>query len=314
LLSESGDHGDTYNYGPPDEDIIVSIPRTLSVDVVEAGPVRGRVEIRAIYDWPARVVDGRRAGSVPTEVVTVLELRAGERWVRVGHAWNNQARDHRVRAVFPVDPAVAVTSAECAFAVVTRDNNPEGGPSELPLATYPSRRFVQAGAVTVVHDGLLEYELTSAGLALTLVRSTGMLSRVDLPMRPMPAGPPIDVEGAQVQGPVHAAYAVCVDPSVHPYAMADEVLVPLLTARAPGGGSSSVHHGQPLSLEGAEVSALTRRDGQLEVRVFNPSDEPTTARLAGQRGWIVDLRGRPIAPWETSVDLGPWEIATLRLT
>ena len=65
----------------------------------------------------------------------------------------------------------------------------EGGPNEWGVPTYPSRRFVHAGGLTVTHEGLCEYELvdvdgdakhpdsTAGELAVTLVRSTGWLSR-----------------------------------------------------------------------------------------------------------------------------------------
>jgi hypothetical protein len=50
------------------------------------------------------------------------------------------------------------------------------------------------------------------------------------------------------------------------------------------------------------------------VRLFNPTDRPVTARLAGRRGWRTDLRGRAGDPFEETVALGPWEIATLAVS
>ena len=63
-----------------------------------------------------------------------------------------------------VPPALIAseTLAECAFSTVSR-GHAEGGPHEPALATYPSRRFVSAGGLTVFHDGLLEHELVDAG-------------------------------------------------------------------------------------------------------------------------------------------------------
>jgi hypothetical protein len=69
-----------------------------------------------------------------------------------------------------------------------------------------------------------------------------------------------------------------------------------------------------LAVVGAQVSALYRDGGALHVRVFNPTDEPTTVTVDGHRGWRVDLRGRPVEPFETTVDLAPHQIATLQLT
>ncbi len=327
-LVESGDHGDTYNYCPPDDDRIVDEPSSSSVRVIEAGPVRARIEIASVYEWPAEIdfAAHARVGLAVTHVTSVIELRAGERWVHVTHRWDNHARDHRVRAVMPLPVPAPASVAECAFGTVERGLHAEGGPSERAMATFPSRRFVRAGGLTVVHDGLLEYELvdphgqeldttaTEAGaLALTLLRATGMLSRVDVPYRPVPAGPPIETPAAQLPGPFSVSYAVSVA-DVDAYAMADDVLIPLRTVRAPGGGSGPDDEGSGLDITGAEVSAVRREDADLVVRVFNPSPAAATVRIDGRRGAIVDLRGRVQAPFDGVMVLGPSRIATVRIT
>ena len=66
-------------------------------------------------------------------------------------------------------------------------------------------------------------------------------------------------------------------------------------------------------MSGAQVSAITREAGALHVRLFNPGATATTATVEGRRGWVLDLRGRPVRPFEEHVALGPWEIATLAL-
>ena len=52
-----------------------------------------------------------------------------------------------------------MSEAECAFTTVARGLTAEGRPDELGLPTFPARRFVSAGGLTVVHDGVVEYEL-----------------------------------------------------------------------------------------------------------------------------------------------------------
>ena len=140
-----------------------------------------------------------------------------------------------------------------------------------------------------------------------------MLSRVDLPYRPVSAGPPVPTPGSQLQGAATAVYAVGIDPAIDPYAMADEVLIPLRLARVPGGGPITDERRAGLTVEGAEVSALRRERGALTVRVFNPSPAVSTMRIEGRRGWVEDLRGRPRAAFSGTMDLGPWQIATVRL-
>jgi alpha-mannosidase len=321
-LVDGGDCGDTYNWCPPAEDTVVDRPDAVVVDVVERGPLRARVRITARYRWPAGAEGlDRRSGEVPHEVVTRLELRAGERAVRVETTIDNRSRDHRLRAHFPLPAPAATSRAETAFGVVERGLDAEGGPNEAPLPTHPALRFVQAGGLTVVHDGVAEYELVDMRdgraheLAVTLLRCTGMLSQAPMATRPLPAGPLIRMEGPQLQKRLTRRYAVAVD-DVDPYALADEVLVPLQVVEAaeptPADGDLPAD-GSALTVEGAEVSAVVREGGALTVRVVNPGDEPTTVTIEGRRGWLVDLRGRPVEPFEGSFSLRPWGVATAAL-
>ncbi|MEO7837343.1 MAG: glycoside hydrolase family 38 C-terminal domain-containing protein [Acidimicrobiales bacterium] len=318
-LVDSGDHGDTYNWSPPDRDTIVDAPVAVSVEVGERGPLRARLCVRRTFLWPEAIDDPRRVrtGERPVLVTTELELRAGERLVRVHTTFDNTCRDHRLRAHFPLPEPAASSRAECAFAIVERGLSAEGGPTEVGVPTFPSRRFVQAGGLTVVHEGLLEYELVDVEnnrahtLALTLLRATGMLSRVEMATRPLPAGPSHRLRGPQMLGPVEARYAVQIG-DADPYALVDDVFVPLEVVTADGGGHRP-GQGSTLEVIGAEVSSLRREGGGLELRVFNPTDHEVTLHIAGAPpGWLVDLRGRPIVAFDGSFDLGPWALATAR--
>jgi hypothetical protein len=312
-LVDDGDDGDTYNYSPPQHDVVVDRPVDVEVTVVESGPVRGRLRVTRRFVWPERVVDGARVGERTVSVVTVVELRAGEDVVCVETALDNTSRDHRLRSWFPLPAPADTSQAECAFAVVERGLTAEGGPHEYGLPTFPSRRFVSAGGLTLVHEGLLEYELVDGGraLALTLLRCTGKLSGTDMAYRPWPAGPPFPAEGAQMPGPQVLRYAVHTG-DADPYALVDDVFLPLEVVSAPGGGDRPPS-GMALQVHGAEVSAVVRRGGALEVRVFNPSDRDTVVTIDDRTGWLVDLRGRPGEPFDGSFPLPPWAIATARL-
>ncbi len=314
-LVDQGDQGDTYTYCAPPLDHLVDEPTEVDVDVLEAGPVRAALAVRRSYDWPEGVDDatGARVGRRRTTVTTRLEVCAGERFVRVTTSFENRSRDHRLRAWFPLPTTATTSRAECAFAVVERGLEAEGGPSEPALPTFPSRRFVSAGGLTVAHEGLLEYEVVDGGraLALTLLRATGVISRGPMPARPEPAGPPLPVAGAQMLGPVVVRYAVQVGDG-DPYALVDDAFLPLTAVTAPGGGRLPPS-GSALVVDGAEVSAVTRGRGGLELRVFNPTPTPTAVRLEGRSGWLVDLRGRPVAPFSDAFELGPWRIASARL-
>jgi alpha-mannosidase len=333
-LVDGGDGGDTYNHSPPADDVLVERPASVEVAALEDGPVRARTRIDAVYAWPAAAVGDLRSCTRRSDervrclVRTVVEVRAGEQFVRVSHEIHNHARDHRLRAHFPLPARAEGSDAECAFAVVRRGLAAEGGPHEYPLPTFPSRRFVDASDGTVglalLHDGLLEYELLDGGreLALTLLRATGYLSRLEPALRPNPAGPPQALEGPQLQGVQRADYAVMPHRgdwrAADCYGAADAFTVGLERARVSRGGAATrPASGSALRVDGAEVSAVLRVRGGLVVRAFRTAagSGPLTVEHEGTpaRGYVVDLRGRPIAPFEGQIDLRPWQIVTLQL-
>jgi hypothetical protein len=328
-LVDSGDTGDTYNHDAPPHDTVIDRPVAVGIRVLEEGPLRGRLEVTATYTWPERAEGGRRVGELTDQVCTVVELQIGSGLVRITTTLDHRQRDHRLRTVVPLPRPAAASFAECAFAVVERGLVAEGGPTEKPLATYPSRRFVAAGGLVVVHEGLHEYELvdldresdpTSAGaLAVTLVRATGLLSNGPMPSRPLPAGPVMATPAAQVPGRHEFRYGVAFDDDAPPdapqrwaraHVLADELSVPLLTIRSEGHGGRPAE-GQALSVTGAEVSSIRRRGDALAVRVFNPSSAPSTVEIDGCTGRVLDLRGRTVGPFDGSLVLEPWRIATL---
>lgn len=294
-LVEEGDEGDTYNFSPGGSPAVAD-PVGVAVETVEVGPLRAVARVRRDYGW--------------AEVVSDIELRAGERAVRVLTRFDNRRGDHRLRAHFPVARAAVGSEAGCAFATVKR-GEPEGGATEPALATFPARRFVTAGGLTLLAPGLMEYELLDDTLALTLLRAVGVLARPRLPTRRAIAGPALPLRDAQMPGPQSFRYAVALD-CHDPWALADELWTPLQVVHGEGGGPLG-DEGSRLRLVGAEVSSLRRRDGGLEMRVFNPGPEATTVEVKGHAGWLVDLRGRRLARWKRTFELGPWELATARL-
>jgi mannosylglycerate hydrolase len=338
-IVDDGDAGDTYNWCPPDHDLVVTGPQTVHWRIVERGPLRARVEIEATYIWPARHDDasGRRVGERATRVVTTIEIQAGDPLVRVTIAFDNQSDDHRVRVWLPL-PQPAITSrAECAFTVVERGLEAEGGPTEVALATFPSRRFVAAGGLTVVHEGLPEYELVDRSegpggeqrahaVALTLLRATGWLSRGPMTSRPLPAGPMMALRGSQVHGPHELRFALHVadadadngdgDGDGHrasdPYDLVDAAFVPLLVTYGHGVADGVATPGQALALTtgAAVVSSVTRRPGGQQVRLYNPTAKAVSIEVPGP-AVHVDLRDRPIASIDGVVIVRPEQIVTV---
>ena len=279
------DAGDTYNYAPPGDDVLVDEPERVSTEIVEAGPVRGKLEIARTYRWQ----------DTPVEVLTSVELRAGEPFYRLRFSWDNRLSDHRVRFHLPLPERAEHSLAEGQFAFVQRGLVAEGGYGEVPLPTFPARGLVAAGGIAVLLDHVVEYELVDEGreLALTLLRSVGLISRNVHPYRENPAGPELPVPGAQLHGPWSVGFAVLRDPEAEDTLGAMEHYQhDFLVAGGGNDDDSRLREQAGLELEGHGVvlSALRRGADGLEARVVNESPRQCTAMLAGQ---AVELR-----PWE----------------
>ena len=335
-IVDGGDFGDSYNYGPPAADTVVDRPTATEVRMELLGPARGRLQVARTYAWPRGVVaDGskRTAETETTEVVTEVELRAGEPFVRVAVAFDNRSDDHRVRFHAPLPGSAQRSHAEGQFAVVERGMAGEGGYHEEPLATYPAHGWVDAGGLAILLDHLAEYELTDDGgeLAITLLRSTGLISRNENPYRQDPAGPEIAIPNAQMRGRWRMTFALFphagdwADGGVAAAAerYRNDPVIAFGTDAADAAWPPAGAGEDAFTLSGTDVvlSSLRRRDGDwLEARVVNLAGE---RRTAGIDGGILEARsaslrgepGEPIAVHEGSitVDLGPAEIATLQL-
>ena len=332
-LVDGGDFGDAYNYGTPADDQKVDVPSVVVVKPVEHGPVRGSLEIVARYDWPVGLrADGhaRAEQTTPVEVTTRLELRTGEPFVRVAIAFTNPARDHRVRYHVPLPAPTDHSSAEGQFAVVDRGLTSEAGHGEVPTPTLPAHGFVHAAGVTVLLEHVTEYELVDGReLALTVLRSTGLISRNDNPFREDPAGPEVPVPDAQLLGPWRFGFALMPhrrdwdDAGV--LAAAEAFHLPFVTATGRGSRNAVPTEAAGIRIDGRGVvlSALRRRGDELEIRVVAETREATRAVVAGprpiRRARDVDLLGRngvdvePEADGALVVPLRPWEIRTIRI-
>jgi hypothetical protein len=312
---DGGDGGDTYTWCPPAVDTVIERPVSVALHVEEPGPLRGRVAITATYQWPVEA-DGdeqactaRSAATTPVTVTTTVSLTAGDPVVAVETRLDNRCRDHRLRAHFPLPKPVTGSNAGCAFAVVRRGLEVEGGLAETPTPTFPARRFVDCTGdnvgLAVIADGTFEYEVSDGGreLAVTLLRATGWLSRRRLPVRPDPAGPAVPVEGAQVQGHRHWRYGLLLHAgdweAAHLPRRADAFLNPLeaVVGSTVTGSPTRPSDGQALRVDGAAVSAVVRDVGDLLVRLFNPGSAPVAAAVG-----------------EETVSLRPGQIGTVRVS
>ena len=207
----------------------------------------------------------------------------------------------------------------------------EGGHGEVPLPTYPARGFVHAAGVSLLFDHLTEYELIDDGreLAITVLRSFGLISRNANPYREDPAGPEVPVPDAQRIGAWSFSFAMM--PHAGGWAEAGVLRggreIPAPAAGGPRHGAATYPSpparsaGLPSRARASSSAPSAAAASGLSCE-WSPSTRRQPRRLVRgsfREAHAVDLLGREGAslPVEDEsvlrLPLGPWEIATVRL-
>ncbi|MGG3509720.1 alpha-mannosidase [Paenibacillus lautus] len=199
VYENTGDIGNEYMYKQPDgEAALTTKGQTAQISVLEDTPYRASIEI--VHNWsipamadskldeeqheliyyPNRKAQ-RSSEMVPMRIRTVVSLNRSGKGVEIEATMDNQAKDHRVRALFPTDLQASSHNVDSMFEVATRDNEP-AAEWENPSYTAHQQAFVDVSTatagLTVANQGLNEYEVLRDGrntIAVTLLRSVGEL-------------------------------------------------------------------------------------------------------------------------------------------
>jgi mannosylglycerate hydrolase len=278
-LVRGKDFGDSYNYAPPEDDELVDTPVSEKRETLEDGPLRRIDVVHRTYVW-----DGQEVATL-----TRLEQRAHEPFLRVRIEFDNRCDDQRVRVQVPLREPAETSLAEGQFAIVERGREPEGGYGEVALATYPASSFVAAGGIVLLLEHVTEYELLDDELALTVLRSTGLISRNDNRYREEPAGPSLPIPAAQMHGPWSFSFGYL--PGIKEMdvlANAEAFRLPFLSAAGRSRDAQLSEQAGP-SIEGHGVVLTSLRASG--ARLVNESPFPVDATFAGRK-----LR---FEPWQT---------------
>lgn len=199
IFENTGDIGNEYMYKQSNgEAPLTTKGLKADIRVIEDTPYLATLEI--VHEWavPASGDDvfeqekrelvyfpyrkGQRVKeTMPLTIRTRVSLSRGGRGVELQASFNNQAKDHRLRVLFPTDLETDVHRADSIFEIATRDNVP-AAEWENPSNTQHQQAFVDvsgAGAgLTIANLGLQEYEILRDGrntIAVTLLRAVGEL-------------------------------------------------------------------------------------------------------------------------------------------
>ena len=218
--------------------------------------------------------------------------RKGESFVRLSGEIDNRRPNHRLRIHVRLAEPASGSLAGSPFQLVERGLVSEGGELEAPSPTWPARHVVLAGGIAAFHEGVFEYEVTKGELAITLLRCVGTISKQHLATRPFAAGPDVATPHAQMLGPTTFELALQAG-ATSLGLMADWERFALPIREVPTAGRGTLpSSGSLLAVEGdAVLSNVRRKDGTLQVRLWNPSpDRPVNMRVAGKRAAIGPAR------------------------
>ncbi|PWL77124.1 hypothetical protein DBY21_05495 [Candidatus Gastranaerophilales bacterium] len=179
------DLGDTYNYGPAEIDMgeFASILEVIRYDETDSFLIR-------------------------TDFFNVFLTRS-ENLINFKFEWNNRIKDCIWQVKFDLPKQVTKTFSEDLNTIIEREFDPYYNmrrhlPKERGIETKtnfaPMQRYVGAQGFGIITKGLTEYEVFKNSISITLLRSTGVISNPKNPARSTPAGPPLEVPGAQQLG------------------------------------------------------------------------------------------------------------------
>jgi alpha-mannosidase len=213
---------------------------------------------------------------------STVTLRASrhpaEDFLRILFEVDNRVPDHRLLIEFATSSTPETLRAGAPFELVERPILGEGGTSEPPVRQWPAAGFVIAEQTCVLGDGVFEYEVTPDGIAVTLVRCVGTISREVLAARKWTAGPDIPTPEAQLMGTTVRSFGVTSSGAPDPLRLVETFSLPLLRMPVNSGGVLPAE-GHLIDIDVPALSALYRRDDELVTRVWNPWNEPRTARV-----------------------------------
>lgn len=216
LFEDMEDVGDEYDYSPlpgKSSKVITTQRVKAKIKLLEKLPYKISYQVDIKLPVPTEIATNRKkrsAKKVSIPITSVVTLYEGIKRIDFSTTIDNQARDHRMRAVFLAPIKTDCVWAESKFDVVRRpvDIPKVKDYRQMPVGTQHQDGFIDLNdgkvGLSLFNKGLPEYEVkrTPQGTLIyqTLFRSVGWLSRSDFITRRGGAGPGRPTPEAQCLG------------------------------------------------------------------------------------------------------------------
>ena len=333
VFEDVGDVGDEYVFQQAIGEPITTKGVSAKITVAEDNPARAAFRVEHVMKIPASADAametaiqtmeqrelrqiGRSEEMVELKVAAVFSLAKSAKQVEVRVEADNNAKDHRLRILFPTDLAGDSHYADSVFDVVKRTDIP--GPNWVNPSRCDHMQMYAAvanekGGLAAANRGLYEYEILDdrRTLAVTLLRAVGEVG--DWGVFPTPE--------AQCLGAFEAELALIPLTSekdvTEGFRMAHEYQIDLMAEEIRGseGMQPMVQSFLNWSGEGLICTCFKAavNGGGMVFRAFNASDAPTTLSLQTgakvYRSNILEERGEAVSP--DSIPVGVREIVTV---
>ncbi|HEY0827923.1 MAG TPA: glycoside hydrolase family 38 C-terminal domain-containing protein [Bacilli bacterium] len=171
LLEDEADIGEGWNHvSPVTNEVFNSFGANADISVVYDGPLQTRIRIRNSISVPNAIQAGetRRGESfIDLLVTTYLDIRKEDPVIRCHTVINNNARDHRLRLLFPSGLNADHYHTSTPFDLVERNIMPP----DYSKYMEKDRNVVPHNGIITVDDGSNGLAIYSKGLYEAIVRS-----------------------------------------------------------------------------------------------------------------------------------------------
>lgn len=195
------DNGDSYNTGYEETDKGI-VGKILSSSIIIEGKTRSvlgiKIDIGDILD-------------------VEVSLDKNSPLLRFNLNWDNTKENHLLEFVIDTLKPVVQTKSEDFGNIIEREFNseydvrknlPKEKGKEVRANNAPMQRGVCANGVSIITNGITQYEVYKNELHIPILRATGVISNPKNPARTTPAGPPIEVKHLQQLGYNNSEFCV----------------------------------------------------------------------------------------------------------